>query len=76
MTDTMKNPTAQIIEGNWKQFKGQLQETWGNLTDDDLDRYEGQQDQLEGFISEKTGEKRSEIRARIDKLAHRIKEAV
>ena len=23
------------VEGNWKQFKGQVKEKWGNLTDDD-----------------------------------------
>ncbi|MFZ0054850.1 MAG: CsbD family protein, partial [Pseudolabrys sp.] len=23
------------VEGNWKQFKGQIKEKWGNLTDDD-----------------------------------------
>jgi uncharacterized protein YjbJ (UPF0337 family) len=25
------------IEGQWKQFKGQAQQKWGKLTDDDLD---------------------------------------
>ena len=29
------------VEGNWKQFKGQVKEKWGNLTDDDLDKIEG-----------------------------------
>jgi hypothetical protein len=26
------------IEGNWKQFKGQVKEQWGNLTDDDFNK--------------------------------------
>ncbi len=25
------------IEGNWKQFRGQVKQKWGELTDDDLD---------------------------------------
>ena len=25
------------IEGNWKQFKGQIKEQWGRFTDDELD---------------------------------------
>jgi len=25
------------VAGNWKQFKGQVREKWGKLTDDDLD---------------------------------------
>jgi uncharacterized protein YjbJ (UPF0337 family) len=41
------------VEGNWKQFKGQVKEKWGNLTDDDLDRVAGQREQLEGVIQER-----------------------
>ena len=26
-----------IIEGNWKQLKGKVQQQWGKLTDDDFD---------------------------------------
>ena len=29
------------VEGNWKQFKGQVQQQWGKLTDDDLDVIQG-----------------------------------
>ena len=43
------------IEGNWKQFKGKLQEQWGKLTDDDLDVFEGQRGQLLGRIQERHG---------------------
>lgn len=31
-----------IVEGNWKQFKGKAKEQWGKLTDDDLDVIAGQ----------------------------------
>ena len=48
------------VEGNWKQFKGQIKEKWGNLTDDDLDRVAGQRDQLEGVIQERYGRTKSE----------------
>lgn len=64
----MKDPKRQQAEGNWKQFKGRLKEAWGTLTDDDLDRYEGQRDQLEGHIQEKTGETRDSIRKTLDRL--------
>jgi uncharacterized protein YjbJ (UPF0337 family) len=29
------------IAGNWQQFKGQVREKWGRLTDDDLDLING-----------------------------------
>ena len=72
----MKSPTTQQIEGNWKQFVGQVKETWGDLTNDDLDRYEGQRDQLEGYIQEQTGEDRAAVRRKIDQIASRIKDSV
>jgi len=43
------------IEGNWKEFKGKLQERWGKLTDDRLDVIEGQRDQLAGEIQKAYG---------------------
>ena len=43
------------IKGNWKQFKGKVQEQWGKLTDDDLDVIAGKRDQLLGKIEERHG---------------------
>src|ERR1051325_8743182 len=40
------------IEGNWKQFKGHVQEKWGKLTDDNLDAIAGKREQLAGKIEE------------------------
>ncbi|HET6568131.1 MAG TPA: CsbD family protein [Rhodothermales bacterium] len=66
-------PREQEGKGNWKQFKGRLQESWGDLTNDDLDRYEGQREQLEGHIHEKTGETRESVRQTVDRIARDIK---
>ncbi|MFL6932155.1 MAG: CsbD family protein, partial [Xanthobacteraceae bacterium] len=41
------------VEGNWKQFKGKLQQQWGSLTDDDLDKIEGRQTELSGAIQKR-----------------------
>ncbi len=43
------------IEGNWKQFKGQIREKWGKLTDDDLQVIGGKKDKLIGKLQEKYG---------------------
>src|SRR5690606_32546144 len=43
------------VEGNWKQFRGQIKEHWGKLTDNDLDMIAGKRDQLEGKIQERYG---------------------
>jgi len=48
------------IEGNWKQFRGKVQQQWGELTDDDLDRIEGKRTELVGRIQERYGKTREE----------------
>ncbi len=45
----------QILLGNWKQFKGNIQSKWGKLTDDDLDIADGHREQLIGKLQERYG---------------------
>jgi uncharacterized protein YjbJ (UPF0337 family) len=54
------------VEGNWKQFKGQIKEQWGKLTDDDLDQIAGKRDQLEGKIQERYGLEKDRARQDVD----------
>ena len=42
-------------QGNWKQFKGKVQQNWGKLTDDQLDVIDGKRQQLSGKIQEAYG---------------------
>jgi len=44
-----------IFEGKWKEMRGQVRETWGKLTDDDLDKAGGKSDQLIGLLQQKYG---------------------
>ena len=44
-----------IVEGKWKQMRGQVKEWWGKLTDDDLDVIAGKKDQLIGKLQERYG---------------------
>ena len=44
-----------MLEGKWKQMRGQVKEWWGKLTDDDLDRAAGKSEQLIGLLQEKYG---------------------
>lgn len=69
----MRQSTKQIVEGNWRQVRGAVQEYWGDLTDDDLDRVEGQYEQLIGTIEKKTGESRREIENVLEELINESK---
>ncbi len=44
-----------IIGGNWKQLKGQMQAKWGDLTNDDFDVAEGNANYLAGKLQERYG---------------------
>jgi uncharacterized protein YjbJ (UPF0337 family) len=43
------------IEGNWKMFKGEVQQQWGKLTNDDLDIIAGSREELIGRIQNAYG---------------------
>jgi len=44
-----------ILKGKWKQLRGQIQQKWGDLTNDDLDRIQGAQTEFEGVLQERYG---------------------
>jgi uncharacterized protein YjbJ (UPF0337 family) len=46
---------ADILKGKWKEIKGGLKETWGNLTDDDVTQIEGQEEKLLGSLQKRYG---------------------
>jgi uncharacterized protein YjbJ (UPF0337 family) len=54
------------IEGDWKQFKGKVQQQWGKLTDDDLDVIQGNQTELAGRLQKRYGYAKDEAQKQID----------
>ena len=53
-------------KGDWKQFAGKIKEKWGNLTDDDLAKINGQREQLEGRLQERYGIAKDEAKKQVD----------
>jgi uncharacterized protein YjbJ (UPF0337 family) len=56
-----------ILQGKWKQVRGEAKAWWGKLTDNDLDRVEGKFDVLVGLLQEKYGYTRQQAANEIDK---------
>jgi len=54
------------IAGNWKQFRGEVRQQWGKLTDDDLEQVRGERDKLVGKIQERYGIAKDEANRQID----------
>ena len=58
---------ADVMKGKWKQMRGQVKKWWGDLTDDDLDRIEGERDKLIGRLQERYGYTRENAEAEVDR---------
>lgn len=53
--------TRQELEGHWNELKGQIQQRWGGLNDDELLQARGSTNELIGLIQQRTGESRRAI---------------
>jgi uncharacterized protein YjbJ (UPF0337 family) len=60
------------IEGNWKQFKGKIKETWGDLTDDEIDQIAGKRDVLLGKLQERYGMEKDEADRKLRDFEDRL----
>ncbi|WP_176086373.1 CsbD family protein [Martelella sp. HB161492] len=59
------------LEGNWKQFKGEIRTQWGKLTSDDVDIVAGERDKLIGKIQERYGKAEAEAAREVDEWMSR-----
>jgi len=57
-----------IFKGKWKQLRGQVQQKWGDLTNDDLDRIEGARTEFEGLLQERYGYTKERAQQEVDDL--------
>jgi uncharacterized protein YjbJ (UPF0337 family) len=55
-----------IFKGKWKQLRGQAQQKWGELTNDDLDRIQGAQTEFEGLLQERYGYTKERARQEVN----------
>jgi uncharacterized protein YjbJ (UPF0337 family) len=51
----------QVLQGNWNEIKGKIRSKWGQLTNDDVQSFDGNVDRLMGLIQRKTGEGRESV---------------
>ena len=59
------------FSGQWKQLQGKVKQQWGKLTDDDLTRIEGKQDELIGRVQERYGIERAEAEKQVREFVNR-----
>ncbi len=62
-----------VIEGKWKQIRGQAKVWWGKLTDDDLEQVSGNIDKLTGLLQKKYGYTVQQAQEEIEKRTKDLK---
>jgi uncharacterized protein YjbJ (UPF0337 family) len=55
-----------IFKGKWSQFKGNAKQIWGDLTDNDIARAEGNYDEFVGILQERYGWDRARAEQAVD----------
>ena len=55
-----------LLEGKWKQLRGQIQKNWGDLTDNDLDKIKGTRTEFEGLLQERYGYSKEKAKTELD----------
>lgn len=63
---------ADIIKGKWKEFKGKVKETWGDITDDELLQIEGNSEKIYGVLQQRYGLGRDEAKKTLDEISKNL----
>jgi uncharacterized protein YjbJ (UPF0337 family) len=56
-----------IVQGKWSELKGQVKLRWDKLTDDDLQRFSGQTEELAGVLRQRYGYGKAQAKIEINK---------
>jgi uncharacterized protein YjbJ (UPF0337 family) len=62
------------VQGNWRQWTGQLQQKWGKLTDDDVAKAAGRREELAGLLQERYGFVKDQANKELDAFVREVKE--
>ncbi len=55
-----------VVQGKWKELKGEARKQWGKLTDDEWTEIGGEKDKLVGKLQQHYGWSREEAEKRTD----------
>ncbi len=64
------------IEGQWKNFQGEVRQKWSKLTDSDYENIAGKKDRFVGMLQEKYGETKEKIGEDIDAFLDGLKHSM
>ena len=57
-----------LIQGKWKEIKGDLRSAWGRITEDEWEQTKGDMGAIAGLIQQRYGQEISEITEKLSGL--------
>lgn len=64
---------SDILKGKWNQLKGNIKQQWGDLTDNDVARIEGNYDEFVGVLQERYGYSRERAEREVNDYLSRTR---
>ncbi len=61
-------PNENMVSGKWREIKGEVQKSWGMLTDDELEKTKGDMKQISGLIQQRYGAAQSGFEDKLSKI--------
>ena len=55
-----------IIQGKWKEISGKIKQYWSEITDDEIGKMKGSQEELMGMLQKKYGYDKERSKKEID----------
>lgn len=70
------NINENVIKGLWLEFKGDLQKTWGSITNDKLDKTKGNAVSIAGLLLQKYGKVQKNVFDRVNEVSNRVDDKI
>lgn len=66
------NMNEELLKGKWKEIKGEIQNTWGKLTNDELEKAQGNATSITGLIQQRYGIAKEEAGRKLNEIISRF----
>jgi len=60
------------LKGEWNMIKGEIIKTWGELTENEVEKINGSRTQLVGYLQQKYGHGKAKIAQKVDDFLNSI----
>ena len=64
-----------MLKGKWTEIKGEIQKSWGKITNDEIEKTKGDAKQMAGLLQQKYGLAKEEAAEKINKLYSKFEAA-